>query len=187
MSQPVISTAGSASLATAVEIPFTPSCDGLLELFLAVSDGRSDQGRDHPVAVVLALVGAATVAGSKGYTAMSGWVADVPTDILDGLYARVEARPAGRLSRSTLWRVCTDTDGDVLDAVIAEWTTTQRTGTLDGAATSADTPIPDGTSLALQTRLPGAVVMTVLVVVAARWAVRRLRTRPAPAGAAPVG
>jgi hypothetical protein len=75
---------------------FTPSCHGLLDLLLAVSDGRSDQGRDHPVAVVLALVAAATVAGLKGYTAISGWVADVPADILDGLYLRVEARPGGR-------------------------------------------------------------------------------------------
>jgi len=119
---------------------FTPSCHGLLDLLLAVCDGRSDQGRDHPVAVVLALVAAATVAGLKGYTAISGWIADVPTDILDSLYARVEARPGGRPSRSTLWRVCTDTDGDVLDAVIAEWTTAQRTGTGEQAPTSSDTP-----------------------------------------------
>lgn len=30
-------------------------------------------GRDHPAAVVLALVAAATVAGMTGYTAMAGW------------------------------------------------------------------------------------------------------------------
>ncbi|MFV2104946.1 transposase family protein, partial [Micromonospora sp. LOL_024] len=122
------------------DVSFAPSCHGLLELLLAVSDGRKDQGRDHPVAVVLALVAAATVAGLKGYTAISGWVADVPTEILDGLYARVEARPGGRPSRSTLWRVCTDTDGDVLDAVIAEWTTAHRLRTGEQACTSSDTP-----------------------------------------------
>jgi predicted transposase YbfD/YdcC len=148
--QSVISTADSASSATVIEAPFTPSCHGLLELFLAVSDGRSDQGRDHPVAVVLTLVAAATVAGLKGYTAMSGWVTDVPTDILDSLYTRAEARPAGPPSRSTLWRVCTDTDGDVLDAVIAEWTAGQWTAAPDRAATSADTPI--------QVRLDGKTV-----------------------------
>ena len=122
------------------DVSFTPSCYGLLDLLLAVSDGRSDQGRDHPVAVVLALVAAATVAGLKGYTAISGWVADVPTEILDSLYARVDARRGGRPSRSTLWRVCTDTDGDVLDAVIAEWTTAQHPGTGEQAPTSTDTP-----------------------------------------------
>jgi predicted transposase YbfD/YdcC len=122
------------------DVSFTPSCHGLLDLLLAVGDGRSDQGRDHPVAVVLALVAAATVAGLKGYTAISGWVADVPTGVLDSLYARVDARPAGRPSRSTLWRVCTDADGDVLDAVIADWTTAQRSNTGNQAPTSTDTP-----------------------------------------------
>ena len=122
------------------DVSFMPSCHGLRDVLLAVSDGRSDQGRDHPVAVVLALVAAATVAGLKGYTAISGWVADVPTEILDSLYARVEARPGGRPSRSTLWRVCTDTDGDVLDAVIAEWTTTARPGTGGQTSTRTDTP-----------------------------------------------
>jgi hypothetical protein len=58
-------------------------CGDLLELFGDVSDGRSGQGRDHPVAAVLALV-AAAVAGMKGYTAITGWVADVPASLLDG-------------------------------------------------------------------------------------------------------
>ncbi len=106
----------------AEDVSFTHSCHDLMDLLLAVSDGRSEQGRDHPVAVVLALAAAATVAGSKGYTAMAGWVADVSADVLNSLYARVGASPAGRPSRSTIWRVCTDTDADVLDAVIGAWT-----------------------------------------------------------------
>ena len=151
------------------DVSFTPSCHGLLELLLAVCDGRSDQGRDHPVAVVLALVAAATVAGLKGYTAISGWVADVPAEILAGLYERVHARRCGRPSRSTLWRVCTDTDGDVLDAVITEWTTAQRSTAGEQALTSSDTPAqvrldgktvrgavaPDGEQLHLLSALAG--------------------------------
>jgi hypothetical protein len=43
-------------------------CCDLLELFAGVSDGRVGQGRDHPVAAVLALAAAAVVAGMKGYT-----------------------------------------------------------------------------------------------------------------------
>ncbi len=151
-------------------VSFTPSCHGLLDLLIAVSDSRSDQGRDHPVAVVLALVAAATVAGLTGYTAISGWVDDVPAEILDSLYARVDARPGGRPSRSTLWRVCTDTDADVLDAVIAEWTATQRAGTGEQPSTSTDTPVqvrldgktvrgavdPDGEQLHLLSALGGS-------------------------------
>src|SRR5258708_35902591 len=43
----------------------------LLKLFGAVSDGRSGQGRDHPVAAVLALAAAAVVAGGGGEHARS--------------------------------------------------------------------------------------------------------------------
>jgi hypothetical protein len=55
--------------------PLAPAeqvCTALLEAFAQVSDGRSDQGRDHPVAVVLALAAAATVAGMRGYVAIAG-------------------------------------------------------------------------------------------------------------------
>ncbi|MFC0861905.1 hypothetical protein ACFHYQ_06315 [Sphaerimonospora cavernae] len=38
-----------------------------------MTDGRSDQGRDHPVTAVLALAAAATVAGMTGYRAITGW------------------------------------------------------------------------------------------------------------------
>jgi hypothetical protein len=69
-----------------VLVPPTDVCTGLLELFAQVSDGRCDQGRDHPVAAVLALAAAATVAGMCGYTAM--WVADVPAQVLRDLYTR---------------------------------------------------------------------------------------------------
>jgi hypothetical protein len=69
-----------------VSVAVSDVCAGLLELFATVSDGRSDQGRDHPVSVVLALAAAAVVAGMGGYTAITGWVADVPADVLEGLY-----------------------------------------------------------------------------------------------------
>lgn len=67
----------------------------LLKLFGSVPDGRSGQGRDHPVSVVLALAAAAVVAGMKGYTAIAGWVKDVPPPVLADLYMRlVPARAA---------------------------------------------------------------------------------------------
>ncbi len=78
--------------------------------------------------MVLALVAAATVAGMVGYTAMAGWVADVPQPVLADLYLRAGVLPAGRPSRSTLWRVCTDTDPRALDTAIGAWTTARRSG-----------------------------------------------------------
>jgi len=60
----------------------------LLRRFAAVSDGRGEQGRDHPVAVVLTLCAAAVLAGMGSFTAIAGWVADVPAEVLARLYAR---------------------------------------------------------------------------------------------------
>ena len=78
----------------------------LLRRFAAVSDGRGEQGRDHPVAVVLTLCAAAVLAGMGSFTAIAGWVADVPAEVL----ARLYARPARSPSKTTLWRVLTGAD-----------------------------------------------------------------------------
>jgi len=107
--------------AAVVDVPVGVACGDLLRLLGGVSDGRSSQGRDHPAGVVLALAAAATVAGMKGYTAMAGWVADVPQGVVTDLYLRAGVMPAGRPSRSTIWRVCTDADAQALDAAIGAW------------------------------------------------------------------
>jgi hypothetical protein len=96
------------------------ACDDLLKLFSSVSDGRSGQGRDHPVAAVLALAAAAVVAGMKGYTAIAGWVRDVPAPVLADLYMRAGAGPAPPPSRATIWRV-TDADAEAFDATAGKW------------------------------------------------------------------
>jgi hypothetical protein len=48
----------------------------LLERFAGISDRRSDQGREHPVAVVLTLCAAAVLAGMRSFTAIAGWITD---------------------------------------------------------------------------------------------------------------
>ena len=95
--------------------------DDLLKLFGSVPDGRSGQGRDHPVAVVLVLAAAAVVAGMRGYTAIAGWVKDVPPPVLADLYLRAGAGPARPPSKATIWRVVTDADAEVLDATVGNW------------------------------------------------------------------
>jgi predicted transposase YbfD/YdcC len=115
------SRAAGGAAGTAGSVASAQACTGLLELFARVSDGRSEQGRDHPVAVVLALAAAAVVAGMRGYTAITGWVADVPARVLAGLYTRAGATPAGPPSKSTIWRVMTDADPDVFDTVVGTW------------------------------------------------------------------
>jgi predicted transposase YbfD/YdcC len=97
--------------------------DDLLELLAVVTDGRPGQGRDHPVAAVLALAAAAVVAGSRSFTAIAGWAADVPAEVREDLYQRCgAARPgAGPPSKATIWRVVTGADAAALDAVTCAW------------------------------------------------------------------
>src|SRR5487761_1237110 len=108
-------------VAAAVPAAAAEVCDDLLKLFGSVSDGRSGQGRDHPVAAVLALAAAAVLAGMKGYTAIAGWVRDVPPPVLANLYMRAGAGPARPPSKATIWRVVTDADADVFDATVGSW------------------------------------------------------------------
>ena len=121
MVQSAIVLADHEPVAPAVPAAVTGACDDLLKLFGSVSDGRSGQGRDHPVAVVLALAAAAVVAGMKGYTAIAGWVRDVPPAVLADLYLRAGAGPARPPSKATIWRVVTDADAEVFDATVGEW------------------------------------------------------------------
>jgi predicted transposase YbfD/YdcC len=123
------------SAAASVSVASAGECADLLRLFARVSDSRSDQGRDHPVAVVLALAAAAVVAGMKGYTAITGWIADVPAEVLAELYARAGACvPAGPPSKSTIWRVVTDADADVFDNVVGTWLMNSLTAEAAGPA-----------------------------------------------------
>src|SRR5918997_1474040 len=82
-------------------------CPDLLQRFAEVSDGRSEQGRVHPVAVVLALCAAAVVAGMASFTAIASWASDVPSELLTQLYGRCAEPP----SKATIWRVVTGADG----------------------------------------------------------------------------
>ena len=70
---------------------------------------------------MLALAAAAVVAGMKGYTAISGWVADVPPPVLADLYLRSGAAPAPPPSKTTIWRVLTDADTGAFDVAVGTW------------------------------------------------------------------
>jgi hypothetical protein len=96
--------------------------------------GLFGQGRDHPVAAVLALAAAAVVAGMRGYTAIAGWVKDVPPPVLADLYLRAGAAPARPPSKATIWRVITGADAEVFDATVGSW----LTGGLAGRPAAGD-------------------------------------------------
>jgi hypothetical protein len=97
---------------------------GLQQRFAAVSDGRSDQGREHPVAAVLTLVAAAVLGGMCSFTAIAGWIAEVPAALLRFLYGRLAD---GAPSKTTIWRILTGADPAAVDAAIGAWLLQQAT------------------------------------------------------------
>jgi predicted transposase YbfD/YdcC len=155
--QSVICAAESAPAGPIVSVPVSDVCCDLLELFAGVSDGRAGQGRDHPVGAVLALAAAAVVAGMKGYTAITGWVADVPPAILADLYLRSGAAPARPPSKTTIWRVLTDADSEAFDVAVGTWLMSLAGFTM--AATAGRDPGEEDCPRALmQVRLDGKAV-----------------------------
>ena len=133
-----------------MSVPVSDACCDLLGLFAGVPDGRVGQGRDHPVAAVLALAAAAVVAGMKGYTAITGWIADVPPAILADLYLRSGAAPAPPPSKTTIWRVLTDAGTDAFDAAVGTWLMDLAGFTTPAAAGEEDCSRP-----LMQVRLDG--------------------------------
>jgi predicted transposase YbfD/YdcC len=105
----------------------------LLCQFGGIGDGRSGQGRDHPVAVVLTLCAAAVLAGMRSFTAIAGWVADVPVEWRSRLYGVPEP---GYPSKTTLWRVLTGADAAAVDAAIGSWLAEQARHATAAAGTS---------------------------------------------------
>jgi hypothetical protein len=155
--QSVIYAAASAPAEPIVSVPVADACCDLLELFAGVSDGRAGQGRDHPVAVVLALAAAAVVAGMKGYTAITGWVADVPPAILADLYLRSGAAPAPPPSKTTIWRVLTDAGTEAFDVAAGTWLM-NLAGLTTPATAARDTGEEDCPPALMQVRLDGKAI-----------------------------
>jgi hypothetical protein len=144
----------------------------LLDHLTQIPDWRVQKWVEHPLAAVLALCAGAVVAGMRGFTAIAGWVRDVPADVLRAAYARCgHSDAASGPSKGTLWRVLTGTPGGALDAAIGAWL-------LRGAALRSESDPDTGPDL----NAPGD-----LVAGRARWkdGPRRGRRRRCPG--APVG
>lgn len=104
---------------------------------------------------VLALCAAGVVAGMASFTAIAGWVTDVPTDLLNRLYARCGRTDPVAPSKATVWRVMTEIDPVTADAMIGAWlleragqnNPTGPAGTRDGSDDGAVGIAVDGKTL----------------------------------------
>jgi predicted transposase YbfD/YdcC len=93
----------------------------------------------------------------RGYTAITGWVADVPPAILTGLYLRSGAAPAPPPSKTTIWRVLTDADPGALDAAVGTWLM-DIAGFTGPAAAGLDAGQEAGSRALMQVRLDGKAI-----------------------------
>jgi predicted transposase YbfD/YdcC len=155
--QSVIDAAVSAPAEPIVSVPVADACCDLLELFAGISDGRAGPGRDHPVAAVLALAAAAVVAGMRGYTAITGWVADVPPAILADVYLRSGATAAPPPSKTTIWRVLTDAGAGAFDVAAGTWLMSLA-GFTAPAAAGRDAGEEGWSAALMQVRLDGKAI-----------------------------
>jgi predicted transposase YbfD/YdcC len=102
--------------------PVSVTVAGLRERCAGIPDHRNLVWVDHPLAAVLVLCAAAVVAGMRSFTAIAGWIADAPAELLTCAYAGSERPvPARGPSKVTVWRVLTGIDAVGLDAVIGGW------------------------------------------------------------------
>jgi predicted transposase YbfD/YdcC len=106
---------------------------------------------------VLALAAAAVVAGMRGYTAITGWVADVPPAILADVYLRSGAAAAPPPSKTTIWRVLTDADAGAFDVAVGRWLMSLA-GFTTPAAVSRDAGDEDYPPALMQVRLDGKAI-----------------------------
>lgn len=128
----------------------TAAVTGLLERFASIPDHRNTVWVSHPLASVLALCAGAVVAGMKSFTAIAGWVADVPAPLLACAYAGDGTRPVPAVgpSKATLWRVLAGIEGAALDTAIGAWLT-------DHAYGHPGDPDPGGSPTAAPAASPG--------------------------------
>jgi predicted transposase YbfD/YdcC len=112
---------------------------GLLAALADLPDPRSRRGIRHGAAVVVAAAACAVVAGSRSYTSIAEWVADLPGDTAARLGIDTGRRPSETMIRRLLQAL----DPDRLATVIAGWLAAQlpapATGTKPAMAVDGKT------------------------------------------------
>jgi hypothetical protein len=96
---------------------------GLLERLATIPDPRDRRGRRHALVSVLALAGAAVLAGAHSLTAIAEWAADMPQPVLAALGVRRDPLTGTRHApdETTMRRRLGRLDGDALDAAVGAW------------------------------------------------------------------
>lgn len=93
---------------------------GLLHALSAVPDPRSPRGLRYPLAGLLTVAVCAVAAGASSFTAIADWLHDLD-DVARARLGFIRGVPA----TSTMWRLLTRLDADLLARVLAGWLLTR--------------------------------------------------------------
>jgi predicted transposase YbfD/YdcC len=92
---------------------------GLLDALAKVPDPRDPRGIRYPLSALLMVAVCAVLAGASSFAAISDWLRDLDSHARDRLgFDRI---PSG----TTMWRLLTRLDADLLATVLAGWLTTR--------------------------------------------------------------
>jgi predicted transposase YbfD/YdcC len=107
---------------------------GLLERLAQITDHRKRRGVRHPLASLLGIAVAATLAGARNITAIGEFAADCPQPVLEALGAKYHPRHKRFIAphTDTFRRALSGVDADRLDEVVGAWLLEQvRNGRID--------------------------------------------------------
>ncbi|MFD7657882.1 ISAs1 family transposase [Actinosynnema sp. NPDC059797] len=92
---------------------------GLLDSLAKVPDPRDPRGIRYPLSALLMIAVCAVLAGASSFAAISDWLQDLDRHARDRLgFDRIP-------SATTIWRLLTRLDADLLATVLAGWLTTR--------------------------------------------------------------
>ena len=112
------------SLSDASPCPIPETAGGLLPALAGLADPRSRRGIRHHLAAVVTASICAVLAGSRSYTAIAEWVADVPAETVQALGIDPDRRPSEAMIRRLLQAL----NPDLLTAAIGMWLAGRTTG-----------------------------------------------------------
>jgi predicted transposase YbfD/YdcC len=138
-------------LAECDPVEAAPAVMDLVDRFGQIADPRQARWVEHPLPAVLALCAGAVVAGNSSFTAIAGWIAEVPIDLRVMVYSRCgrgDTLPPAP-SKSTIWRLVTEIDPSQADAAIGAWLLERAEKTSVGKENLSDDESPPLVELAL--------------------------------------
>jgi hypothetical protein len=143
LSSPIVS-----ELAEYDPVEAAPAVMDLVDRFGQIADPRQARWVEHPLPAVLVLCAGAVVAGNTSFTAIAGWIAEVPIDLQAMVCGRADMLPPAP-SKSTIWRLVTEIDPSHADAAIGAWLLERAEKTSVGKEKPADDQSPPLVELAL--------------------------------------